>query len=622
LEDRGHTPRMPSKTEFQERLDTSWEEVLAGQDRLPLSDVKDMLEEVGLKLPNHKVRDIVQDLRNKGETDGEFLTKPAFEKLCQSLTSEDVAKTFQTTKQHDKNAEKLEGHGYHTVLDEEQAAFADWINDTLGDDEDVKHKLPLAPNGSDMYQKMDDGVLLCKIINMAAPDTIDERVINKGKNISIFKQHENLTLARNSASAVGCVIIGIDSHTLNSSQGKKWLVLGLVWQLIKMYLFKQITISQVPGLVNLLMEGEELSELMKLSPEQLLLRWVNYQLDKAGSARRATNFSSDIKDSEIYTDLLAQVAPKGSNVNKFAMKKDDLLERAEMMLEQADKLHCRQFVTPKDVVKGNDKLNLAFVANLFNMHPGLEPPAEDVDMEGIEETREEKMYRNWMNSLGVKPRVNYLYSDLYDGLIIFQLMDFIKPGVVDWKRVKKEDQMAKMQSLKFQQILGNCNYAVEVGKKLNFVLVGIGGSDIMEGNKTLTLALVWQLMRAYTLSLLSKLNEDGTPIVESEIISWANNKLAEAGKTSSIKHFQDKANKTALPIIDLIDAIKKGVIDYSIVKTGSQLTGEDCLSNAKYAITMARKIGAPVYALPEDISEVKHKMVMTVYASLMLADMK
>ena len=48
----------------------------------------------------------------------------------------------------------------------------------------------------------------------------------------------------------------------------------------------------------------------------------------------------------------------------------------------------------------------------------------------------------------------------------------------------------------------------------------------MEGNQTLTLALVWQLMRAYTLSLLSKLNEDGTPIVESEIISWANNKVA------------------------------------------------------------------------------------------------
>ena len=65
-----------------------------------------------------------------------------------------------------------------------------------------------------------------------------------------------------------------------NSQGKKWLVLGLVWQLIKMYLFKQITISQVPGLVNLLRPGETLEDLMKMSPEEILLRWVNHQLEK------------------------------------------------------------------------------------------------------------------------------------------------------------------------------------------------------------------------------------------------------------------------------------------------------------------------------------------------------
>ena len=77
----------------------------------------------------------------------------------------------------------------------------------------------------------------------------------------------------------------------------------------------------------------------------------------------------------------------------------------------------------QDVVKGNDKLNLAFVANLFNNYPGLDPPTDSTQLEDvIEETREEKMYRNWMNSLGVKPRVNHLYSDLYDGLVIFQVM--------------------------------------------------------------------------------------------------------------------------------------------------------------------------------------------------------
>ena len=45
----------------------------------------------------------------------------------------------------------------------------------------------LQETGSDLYEKMDDGILLCKMINLAAPDTIDERVINKGQKLSIFK---------------------------------------------------------------------------------------------------------------------------------------------------------------------------------------------------------------------------------------------------------------------------------------------------------------------------------------------------------------------------------------------------------------------------------------------------
>ena len=81
-----------------------------------------------------------------------------------------------------------------------------------------------------------------------------------------------------------------------------------------------------------------------------------------------------------------------------------------------------------------------------------------------------------MNSLGVRPHVNYLYSDLCNGLVIFQLMDYIRPGIVDWdKRVNTKDKMSKMKAMRIQQILENCNYAVELGKKLNLVLVGIGG---------------------------------------------------------------------------------------------------------------------------------------------------
>ena len=88
---------------------------------------------------------------------------------------------------------------------------------------------------------------------------------------------------------------------IRSEQKKCWLVLGLVWQLIRMHLFRQININevnltiilmiriafstQVPGLVSLLQEGETLADLMKLGPEEILLRWVNYQLEKVGKAQ-------------------------------------------------------------------------------------------------------------------------------------------------------------------------------------------------------------------------------------------------------------------------------------------------------------------------------------------------
>ena len=72
-----------------------------------------------------------------------------------------------------------------------------------------------------MYTKIDDGIILCKIINLIDSNIIDSRAINKGKNISIFKKHENLTLALNSAQAIGCEVIGIDSHNINSEKGKK-----------------------------------------------------------------------------------------------------------------------------------------------------------------------------------------------------------------------------------------------------------------------------------------------------------------------------------------------------------------------------------------------------------------
>lgn len=69
------------------------------------------------------------------------------------------------------------------------------------------------------------------LVNLSQPNTIDERAINRGAKLSIYQIHENLTLALNSAQAIGCNIINIGADDLHA--GKPHLLTGLLWQIIK-----------------------------------------------------------------------------------------------------------------------------------------------------------------------------------------------------------------------------------------------------------------------------------------------------------------------------------------------------------------------------------------------------
>ncbi|XP_023260559.1 plastin-3 [Seriola lalandi dorsalis] len=589
-------------------------------------ELHELLKEAGHPLPGYMVREIIQKLdRNKDNK----ISFDEFLSIVQELRGSEIAKTFRKVINRKEGilaiggTSELSSEGtQHSFSEEERYAFVNWINTALEKDPDSQHVLPMDPNTDSLFTSVGDGIVLCKMINLSVPDTIDERTINK-KKLTPFTIQENLNLALNSASAIGCHVVNIGA--LDLKEGKPHLVLGLLWQIIKIGLFADIELSRNEALAALLRDGETLEDLMKLSPEELLLRWANFHLENAGW-QKINNFSSDIKDSRAYFHLLNQISPKGTDenqpridINMAGFSEKDDMKRAEAMLQQADTLGCRQFVTPADVVSGNPKLNLAFVANLFNKYPALtKPENEDIDWGLLEgETREERTFRNWMNSLGVNPHVNHLYGDLQDAMVILQLYDKIKVPV-DWNNKVNKPPYPKLGTN--MKKLENCNYAVELGKTAKFSLVGIGGQDLNDGNATLTLALVWQLMRRYTLNVLEELG-DGQKVNDDIIVNWVNKTLAEAGKSTKISSFKDKEISSSLAVLELIDAIQPGSINYELIKTGS-LSEDDKLENAKYAVSMARKIGARVYALPEDLVEVKPKMVMTVFACLMGRGMK
>uniref|UniRef100_M1B3A2 Fimbrin n=1 Tax=Solanum tuberosum TaxID=4113 RepID=M1B3A2_SOLTU len=464
----------------------------------------------------------------------------------------------------------------HTISESERGSYVAHINSFLRDDPFLKDFLPIDPSTNQLFDLAKDGVLLCKLINIAVSGTIDERAINTKKVLNPWERNENHTLCLNSAKAIGCTVVNIGTQDL--------------------------------------IEAREVEELMSLSPEKVLLKWMNFHLKKAGYKKEVTNFSSDLKDGEAYAHLLNTLAPEHGTTN--TLDTEDPTERANLILEQAEKLDCQRYVTPKDIVEGSANLNLAFVAQIFQHRNGLTADTTKLSFavmmeDDAQTSREERCFRLWINSLGTDTYVNNLFEDVRTGWVLLEVLDKISQGLVNWKQATKPP--IKMPFRKVE----NCNQVISIGKELNFSLVNVAGSDIVQGNKKLILAFLWQLMRFSMLQLLInlKFHALGKEITDADILNWANSKVKNAGRKSQIESFKDKNISSGKFFLELLSAVEPRVVNWSLVTRGK--TDEDKKLNATYTISVARKLGCSIFLLPEDIIEVNQKMMLTLTASIM-----
>ncbi|KAH6814251.1 Actin binding Calponin homology domain-containing protein [Perilla frutescens var. frutescens] len=505
----------------------------------------------------------------------------------------------------------------HTISESEKASYVAHINNYLAEDEFLKKYLPIDTATNDLFEIAKDGVLICKLINVAVPGTIDERAINTKRVLNPWEMNENHTLCLNSAKAIGCTVVNIG--TQDFIEGRRHLVLGVISQIIKIQLLADLNLKKTPQLVELVDDSKDVEELMSLPPEKILLRWMNFQLKKGGYTKTVTNFSSDVKDAEAYAHLLNVLAPEHSNPSTLKVK--DTFERAKLVLEHADKMGCKRYLTAKDIVDGSPNLNLAFVAHIFQHRNGLSTQTKQISFletlpDDAQISREERVFRFWLNSLGNSSYIDNVFEDLRNGWILLETLDKVSPGIVNWKFASKPP--IKMPFRKVE----NCNQVVKIGKQLKFSLVNVAGNDIVQGNKKLILAYLWQLMRFNMLQLLKNLrfHSHGKEITDADILEWANTKVRNSGSQSHVDSFKDKSLSDGIFFLELLSAVHPRSVNWSLVTKG--VTEEEKKMNATYIISIARKLGCSIFLLPEDIIEVNQKMMLTLTASIMYWTLK
>lgn len=171
---------------------------------------------------------------------------------------------------------KHENLEFEEHLDNEGRAYADHLSTILPKDVSFKPEEKL-------YPQLRDGVVLAHALNVIKDGCFDlSRLVMpldmEGRN-GLFEATANLTKVLIAAKGLGIRTVNIGPEDILHEN--KGLILGLVWQIIKMNVTKSANILKRPELMNLLEKNEDVKEVALKRPEEMILRWVNFHLRRA-----------------------------------------------------------------------------------------------------------------------------------------------------------------------------------------------------------------------------------------------------------------------------------------------------------------------------------------------------
>ena len=399
--------------------------------------------------------------------------------------------------------------------------------------------------------------------------------------------------------------------------------------IVNLILTKSISIQACPSLVLLGKEDvdddENLQNLKSLSKDQLLMKWINYHAKINGIEQRAGNYGEDLKDGMLLLNLLRCTG------DKIVEEGDTVIDSIVTTIRRRN---CGKWLKPRYIENGKHRLLQLLCAVLFTADHGLKSnektkaaveKAAMVEEDDPTQTKEYRTYKMWMNSIipyieGASNVVDIM-EDLRDGILLTQILAVISGDQlsINWKKnlnLKPKNRYHKVE---------NVNFAVKLCQELGFNLHNIAGLDILDcKDPKLLYAILWKCLRYHSLTIVSKaLQIEQTTshkdIDESQIIEWANEKCEENGCTGELESFKDSDLATSVFFMDLIEAIEPGIVDWDVLR-GIE-SAEDRKHNAQYVISVARKLGCPVFLTWEDIIKVNKNMLMTFVANLMVMDM-
>ena len=493
--------------------------------------------------------------------------------------------------------------------DSEKNRYAKMINKILAGDPDCGSRIPIDPETDDLYDKIQDGVIIAKLVNKCEPDTVNMDEIKKNDDMNIFDKYDNLNKGIEGAKKVGVPSETNADDVLDKNKERDNDLLGDILARINV---PKSVIKENKDTEKLCKEGETVDDVANLPVDDFLKRWFNSHLQNAGYPNELTNFSDDLKDSEKYTTLLNDLSPE--QCDKSALDNDNLEERAQKVIDDGKKYGAETVILPQDITSGNEPLNRLFTGDLYNAELN-NAGGDDYDKDLM------KTYINTMNKClcddeDTKNKVpidpdseEEVFEKLKDGIVLAKLENLADKNLLNEDDLKTGDELSDEDKNK------NVEKVLDAAEKLKLP-TQLKPADILKGKKKKDQDIVGDILgKVMCPPSTIKNNPDTDDLVkEGEtkddlangpvddfLKRWVNKHLKAAGHPKEIENFGDDLKDG-----EVYTVLLNNIFPNDCDKT--PLDESDINQRMQKVIDNAKNIGVDTAATPEGLASGKEPL--------------
>ena len=304
-------------------------------------------------------------------------------------------------------------------------------------------------------------MMIRHLIEKIQSGLIDWNKVNKRSiiapldEISKFQKIENQAIVIDLSGSVGCQIVGIGPSELAEKSPQP--LLALLWQLIRQDVTKRLNVMHSLRLIALKEEHESVVDFMKLPAQQLLTRFVNYNLKQTKSKKVVVNFSEDWKDGEAFCYLIKNIVDINNRFNgKRVSSNGEDDDEDEAKENDSQKQFTDEQIEEILAIEDKEERSKRIIATVNEL--GLNPNMVHIEAEDIH-TGVNTLIMTMVSSLFNATNLNGLQSDLTEDA---EKMTQLRREILDNFLIMMKDDMPEINKPEMKVFL-------ELVKKLSDV---------------------------------------------------------------------------------------------------------------------------------------------------------